>query len=381
MSTVSVQNVRKAYGDHVVLDNVSLDIHDGEFVSLLGPSGCGKTTLLRVIAGLQTFDSGSVKFDDVDMTNTPAQKRGIGMVFQQYSLFPNMTVRKNIAFPLQAARMPKDEIEKRVDEMVELIGLHKHENKRPKQLSGGQQQRVALARALAPNPRILLLDEPLSALDAQVRSRLRDQVREIQKEVGITTIFVTHDQTEAFAMSDRIVLMGSEGILQVAEPSEMYARPTHREGANFIGRRNDIKVTAENGRLRWEGLFDLPSPVADGEKVRCSFRAESVHVSLTPGAATQQSSAQQDSAHWIPAQVKTRTYLGATSSLKLKLAGDEKLKAVVTGSLAVHIEDDSAVHVSVDAEDINVYSKGRLVAIGTEQVVATQNEARNDVAA
>ncbi|WP_411721640.1 ABC transporter ATP-binding protein [Mycetocola sp.] len=358
MSAVVLRNVRKSYGDHVVLDDLSLNIAEGEFVSLLGPSGCGKTTLLRVIAGLQTFDSGTVKFDEIDMTNTPAQNRGIGMVFQQYSLFPNMTVRKNIAFPLHAARMSRQEIEHRVDEMVELIGLQKHENKRPKQLSGGQQQRVALARALAPNPRILLLDEPLSALDAQVRSRLRDQIREIQKEVGITTIFVTHDQTEAFAMSDRIVLMGSEGILQVAEPSELYARPTHREGANFIGRRNDIEVAAADGRLRWEGLFDLPSPVPDGEKVRCSFRAESVDVSLSTDNLDE---------HWVAARVRTRTYLGATSSLELRLAGDESdLKSVVTGSLAVRIEDESAVHVSVNPGDINVYSAGRLVAVGAE---------------
>lgn len=301
MSAVSLKNVRKAYGDHVVLDSISLDIAEGEFVSLLGPSGCGKTTLLRVIAGLQTFDSGSIEIDAVDMTHTPAQQRGIGMVFQQYSLFPNMTVRRNIAFPLHAAKMPRAQIEARVDDMVELIGLQKHQHKLPKQLSGGQQQRVALARALAPNPHILLLDEPLSALDAQVRSRLRDQIREIQKEVGITTIFVTHDQTEAFAMSDRIVLMGSEGIMQVADPAEMYARPTHREGANFIGRRNDVKVVAEDGRLRWEGLIDLPSPVADGEKVRCSFRSESVNVSLSHVA---------DVKGWVPARVKTRTYLG-----------------------------------------------------------------------
>ncbi|MFC5337239.1 ABC transporter ATP-binding protein [Leucobacter denitrificans] len=372
MSAVTVKNVRKAYGDHVVLDDVSLEFSEGEFVSLLGPSGCGKTTLLRVIAGLQSFDSGSVEFDGVDMTNVPAQKRGIGMVFQQYSLFPNMTVRKNIAFPLEAARMQRADIERRVDEMVELIGLEKHQHKRPKQLSGGQQQRVALARALAPRPRILLLDEPLSALDAQVRSRLRDQIRDIQKEVGITTIFVTHDQTEAFAMSDRIVLMGSSGILQVAEPAEIYARPSHREGANFIGRRNDIKVVASEGRLRWEGLFDLPSPVPDGEKVRCSFRAESVNVTLAGGARRSNSVVNEwAEARWVPARVRTRTYLGSTSSLKLQLAGEEKLKAVVTGSLAVHIEDDSAVDVSVDAKDINVYSKGRLVAVGSEQVMET----------
>lgn len=380
MSAVTLANIRKAYGDHVVLDDVSLTIDDGEFVSLLGPSGCGKTTLLRVIAGLQSFDSGQVLVDGTDMSHTPAQKRGIGMVFQQYSLFPNMSVRKNIAFPLEAAGRPRAEVEARVDDMVELIGLRKHEQKRPKQLSGGQQQRVALARALAPNPRILLLDEPLSALDAQVRSRLRDQIREIQREVGITTIFVTHDQTEALAMSDRIVLMGLGGILQVDEPSEIYARPTHVEGANFIGSRNEVKVKAENGRLDWNGLFDIPSPVADGTKVICSFRAESLRVALADGIvnggsenadaenAVAENGVASGSAQPGPvrATVQSRTYLGSTSALKLRLkSSGVKLRAVVRGSLAVHIQDGSEVFVELDAEGVNVYAKsGELVAVG-----------------
>ena len=361
MSTVTLTNIQKTYGDNVVLDNLTLQIKDGEFVSLLGPSGCGKTTLLRAIAGLLPFDSGTIEFDGIDMSNTPAQHRGIGMVFQQYSLFPNMSVRRNIAFPLAAARMPKAEIEKRVDEMVELIGLGKHEHKRPKELSGGQQQRVALARALAPHPRILLLDEPLSALDAQVRNRLRDQIHEIQREVGITTIFVTHDQTEAFAMSDRIVLMGNGGILQVDVPSEIYARPTQSEAASFIGHRNEVKVTAKEGRLQWLGLFNLPSPVEDGGKVRCSFRAETLRVALPSEASP------SDQLGWVAATVHSRTYLGATSALKLRIKGSkEKLRAVVTGSLAVQIHDGDEVLVCVDADDINVYSQGSLVAVGEE---------------
>lgn len=359
MSAVTLTQVRKAYGTHTVLNDISLRIEEGEFISLLGPSGCGKTTLLRVIAGLQSFDSGTVSFDDTDMTNVPAQQRGIGMVFQHYSLFPNMTVRRNIEFPLRAAHMAKAEREQRVDEMVELIGLEKHQHKRPNQLSGGQQQRVALARALAPHPRILLLDEPLSALDAQVRTRLRDQIRKIQKEVGITTIFVTHDQTEAFAMSDRIVLMGSEGILQVAEPSEIYAHPSHREGASFIGQRNEVKVTADQGRLRWEGLIDLPSPVPDGEKVRCSFRAESVQVGLTGEMAPALSAT---------AYVHRRTYLGETSSLKLRVGPDaQPVKATVGGSLAVKIADGSDVQLWIDPDDVNVYADGALIAMGAQR--------------
>lgn len=355
MTQVTLSKITKSYGDHVVLDDVSLTVREGEFVSLLGPSGCGKTTLLRVIAGLQSFESGTVEFDGLDVSKTPAQKRGIGMVFQHYSLFPNMTVRKNIAFPLEAAGMNKSAINNRVDEMVELIGLEKHEHKRPKQLSGGQQQRVALARALAPEPRILLLDEPLSALDAQVRGRLRDEIRDIQRKVGITTIFVTHDQSEAFAMSDRIVLMGKGGILQYDEPSEIYANPADLDGADFIGSRNTVEVQAVDGRLTFNGLFDIPSPVPNGKWAVCSFRAETLKVSLEP----------VNAGHNVfrpRASVRTRTYLGATSSLDLEILGsDLRLQAVVSGSLAVRILDNTEISIWVDPSDVNVYVDGRRV--------------------
>lgn len=355
MSSVKLTNIRKSYADHTVLDDVTLTIEDGEFVSLLGPSGCGKTTLLRIVAGLQSFDSGRVELHGVDVSQTPAEKRGIGMVFQQYTLFPNMNVRKNIAFPLTAARLSKAAIRERVDELVEIIGLQEHQHKYPKELSGGQQQRVALGRALAPNPSILLLDEPLSALDAKVRSRLRDQIREIQQELGITALFVTHDQNEALAMSDRIVLMGDAGILQVDEPREIYAHPAHREGANFVGRRNEVSVTATSGRLQWLGLIDVPSPVPDAQTVTCSFRAESLKVALAPDTQVHT---------WRSATVEARTYLGSTSILKLRLSDGTRLNSVVTGSLAVQIRDQDLVYLHLRPQDVNIYANDHLVAVG-----------------
>jgi ABC-type Fe3+/spermidine/putrescine transport system ATPase subunit len=355
MGNVSLQHITKSYGTNVVLDDLSLEIGDGEFVSLLGPSGCGKTTLLRTIAGLQHFDAGRIEVDGVDVTDLPPQRRGIGMVFQQYSLFPNMTVRRNIAFPLQACGMKSEQISQRVDEMVELVGLTEHQHKRPKQLSGGQQQRVALARALAPHPRMLLLDEPLSALDAQVRNHLRDQIREIQRKVGITTIFVTHDQSEAFALSDRVVLMARGEILQAAAPSEIYARPKRIEAARFVGHRSEVDIEARNGRLRWGKVFDLPSTFADGTRVTCSFHGERVRVSPDP----------HSQPGWARATVIHRTYLGSVSQLRLRpLESDTEIVATVTGTAAELIHDDAQVALRVDEQDVNVYESGQLIAAG-----------------
>lgn len=351
MTEVAVKHITKSFAGKTVLDDIDLHIEDGEFVSLLGPSGCGKTTLLRIIAGLQDCDSGSLEFDGKNMADVPARERRIGMVFQQYSLFPNMTVRKNIAFPLQVDGMKKAAIAERVDEMLELVGLEEHQHKHPKQLSGGQQQRVALARALAPRPQILLLDEPLSALDARVRNRLRDQIRAIQQEVGITTIFVTHDQSEAFVMSDRVALMGGGGVLQFAKPSEIYVAPSTVEGSQFIGSRNEVEVTARGGRLEWNGIFDLPTDLRDGETAVCSFRSESVDIDLVDDAGASRATG----------IVKSRAYYGATSALELAVDPfGEPLRADVSGAKAVRIKNESHVAIAVDPANINVYVGGIL---------------------
>src|SRR5215510_3258843 len=238
MSYLSISHVTKQYGETVVVDNFNLDIEKGEFVSFLGPSGCGKTTTLRTVAGFEIPTSGKIMLDGKDITDKAPNQRNVGMIFQAYALFPNMTVAQNIGFGLRVRKESQSAISERVQEMVNLIGLEKHANKYPYQLSGGQQQRVSLARALAIRPDVLLLDEPLSALDAKIRVSLRSEIRAIQKRLGITAIFVTHDQEEALSISDRIVVMYDGNVEQVGTPFEIYNFPRTPFVANFVGSLN-----------------------------------------------------------------------------------------------------------------------------------------------
>ena len=252
MSFLTITSVRKAFGTNVVVKDFNLSVEKGEFVSFLGPSGCGKTTVLRMVAGFETQTSGTIHIDGQDVSALRPNQRQIGMVFQAYALFPNMTVAGNVGFGLKVKGLSKDEIAARVQEMLTLIGLPALGDRYPFQLSGGQQQRVALARALAVRPRVLLLDEPLSALDAKIRVSLRDEIRAIQRELGITTIFVTHDQEEALSMSDRVVVMTNGIADQVGTPFEIYNRPTTRFVAQFVGTLNllDARVLdAASGRV------------------------------------------------------------------------------------------------------------------------------------
>ncbi|WP_379067291.1 putative 2-aminoethylphosphonate ABC transporter ATP-binding protein [Mesorhizobium sp. UC22_110] len=239
-SYLVIGQVWKTFGDFVALKGVSLDIREGEFVCFLGPSGCGKTTLLRAIAGLDLQTRGSIHQAGRDISNLPPSKRDYGIVFQSYALFPNLTIEKNIAFGLENARRPKAEIRARVAELLALVGLSEQAKKYPAQLSGGQQQRIALARAMAVSPGLLLLDEPLSALDAKVRVHLRHEIKELQRKLGVTTIMVTHDQEEALSMADRIVVMNHGVIEQVGTPSEVYRHPNTLFVADFIGETNQF---------------------------------------------------------------------------------------------------------------------------------------------
>lgn len=238
MSYIKFENINKSFGTNHVLKDISIEVEDGHLVTLLGPSGCGKSTLLRCLAGLETVDSGRILLAGEDVTQVPPKDRGIGMVFQQYSLFPNLSVYDNVAFGLNLKKMPKDEIEKKVKEMLEVVGLEGREDSYPSQLSGGQQQRVALARAIVTEPKVLLLDEPLSAIDAKLRRNLQVEIRRIQQELGITTIFVTHDQDEAMVMSDVIHLMNMGIIEQSGSPTDLYTQPVSRFSAEFIGNYN-----------------------------------------------------------------------------------------------------------------------------------------------
>lgn len=247
---LSIDNVWKAFGTFLALKDISLDVREGEFVCFLGPSGCGKTTLLRAIAGLDLQTKGTVMQDGRDVSNLPPSERDFGIVFQSYALFPNLTIEKNIAFGLENTGRSKPEITARVNELLELVGLPDQGTKYPAQLSGGQQQRIALARAIATNPGLLLLDEPLSALDAKVRVHLRHEIKELQRKLGVTTVMVTHDQEEALAMADRIVVMNHGVIEQVGSPTEIYREPANLFVADFIGEMNQINSTVtQGGRL------------------------------------------------------------------------------------------------------------------------------------
>lgn len=248
-SYIEIRNVVKSFGSNTVLKHINLDVNEGEMVTLLGPSGCGKSTLLRAIAGLNDVDEGSVFIDGRDVTHVDVRQRQVGMVFQSYALFPNMTAAQNVAFGLSIKKLPKEEIQQKVSAMIELVGLKGKENQRPSQLSGGQQQRVALARALVMEPKVLLLDEPLSALDAQIRQNLRVQIREIQQDMHITAIFVTHDQEEAMAISDRVCVMHGGVIAQEGSPETLYKQPKTEFVARFIGHYNVYEPAQAAGLL------------------------------------------------------------------------------------------------------------------------------------
>ena len=241
MAYLELHQVEKRFGSTIAVQDFNLAVDKGEFISLLGPSGCGKTTTLRMIAGFEQPDRGQILLDGTDVTGIPPNRRGVGMVFQAYALFPNLNVYGNIAFGLEVARRPKQEIQERVQEMLALVRLEGMEERFPYQLSGGQQQRVALARALAIRPRVLLLDEPLSALDAVVRVSLRGEIRRIQSELGITTVYVTHDQEEALSISDRVVVMNAGKIEQIGTPQEIYRKPRSLFVAAFIGTANQLR--------------------------------------------------------------------------------------------------------------------------------------------
>ena len=256
MAFLELENVQKRFAHHTAVERFELAVERGEFVSFLGPSGCGKTTTLRMIAGFESPSAGAIRINGVDITHKPPNQRNVGMVFQAYALFPNMTVAQNVGFGLRVAKRPADEIQGRVEEMLRLIKLPAVASRYPYQLSGGQQQRVALARALAIKPQVLLLDEPLSALDAKIRVSLRTEIRAIQRELGITTIYVTHDQEEALSLSDRIVVMSEGRIEQIGTPFEIYNAPRTAFVASFVGTLNLLQgrvADPAGGRLVVDG--------------------------------------------------------------------------------------------------------------------------------
>jgi putative spermidine/putrescine transport system ATP-binding protein len=249
MAQLEIRHVSKVYGDAVALSDASISVEDGEFLSLLGPSGCGKTTLLRIIAGITVASGGEVLLGEKRIDALPPERRNIGLVFQSYALFPHMTVKNNVAFGLKMRGVSAQRINERVQKVLELVDLALYGERYPRQLSGGQQQRVALARAVVIEPEILLLDEPLSNLDAKLREQLREDLRTLQRKLGTTAIYVTHDQAEALAVADRIVVMNQGHIIEVGSPSQLYREPKHRFTAQFLGQTNLIDAVVTHGTL------------------------------------------------------------------------------------------------------------------------------------
>ncbi|WP_295080052.1 ABC transporter ATP-binding protein [Tabrizicola sp.] len=317
MAFLDLTNLEKVFGTNRVVKDFSLGVDKGEFVSLLGPSGCGKTTVLRMVAGFETPTSGSIRIDGQDVTDQRTNQRAIGMMFQAYALFPNMTVADNVAFGLKVKGVPRAEREARVIEMLQLIGLPDLASRFPFQLSGGQQQRVALARALAPQPRVLLLDEPLSALDAKVRVSLRNEIREIQRELGITTIFVTHDQEEAMSISDRIVVMNGGIAEQAGAPFEIYNNPRTRFVAGFVGTLNMFTAMvedAERGLITVAGqriaLATGAIEARNGETVNLALRPEAIRLGRAVSCEVV-----------LPATIEAVHFLGSVIRVRARVAG------------------------------------------------------------
>jgi putative spermidine/putrescine transport system ATP-binding protein len=344
-TSVSLRDLTRVFGATRALDEMSLEIAPGELVALLGPSGCGKTTALRIVAGFEFADSGEVLVDGKDVSGVPAAKRDMGMVFQSYSLFPNMNALDNVGFGLRMRKVGGSSRRKRAAELLDMVGLAAQAAQFPHQLSGGQQQRVALARALAIEPRVLLLDEPLSALDAKVRLQLREQIRTLQQRLGTTTLFVTHDQEEALSMSDRVGVMRAGRLEQVAEPAELYARPATAFVAEFVGTMNRLPAELGDGG-KAVTVLGVTVPAQDGGPASGRVDALVRPENLTVAAA--------EDGNGI---VTHRTFLGAVTRVAVRLSGDVEVSVDVSSGVALEMSPGTAVQVGLPAAPVLVAAR------------------------
>ena len=346
---VIIKNAVKKYGDFTAVNGISLNIEQGEFFTLLGPSGCGKTTLLRMIAGFNTVDGGEICFDQQVINTLPAHKRDIGMVFQNYAIFPHLNVADNVAYGLKARKVPKEQIVPRVDEALKMVQIDQLKTRQPNELSGGQQQRVALARAFVIEPGVLLMDEPLSNLDAKLRVQMRTTIKKLQRRLGITTIYVTHDQEEALAISDRIAVMNQGNIMQIGRPEEIYRKPANPFVANFIGVSNFIDCTldgqdpkAATVKLHDGHSFQMPLRAPYSGEVILSARPEQLFFSETG----------------LPGRVNMSTFLGDFIQYEVELSTGQVLELnEYTKDVDGAKNDGEEVHISFDPRRVSLYRK------------------------
>lgn len=359
---VELRSVTKRFGNFTAVDNVSLSIEPGEFITLLGPSGCGKTTLLRMLSGFETPTSGRIILDNRDVTNDPPYKRDVNQVFQSYALFPHLSVEDNIAFGLRMKKVARGEIRTRVAEAVEMVNLQGMERRKPSQLSGGQRQRVALARAVVCRPRVLLLDEPLAALDAKLRHSMQLELKQLQDHLGITFVFVTHDQEEALTMSDRIAVINQGRIEQLGSAADIYHAPHTRFVATFIGQANILQA-AVAARSKGKSTLkigheisltvDVPDIPATAQQVSVAIRPEKIHLrKLTPNQPAEPGA--------FIARVTAEVFKGATAQLSLRTPGGQELTAVITNTTAARqrIARNDEVACSIHPDDVVVLNDG-----------------------
>ena len=344
--SIHFQDIVKKYGNNTIIPGLDLDVREGEFFTLLGPSGCGKTTLLRMVAGFNSIEGGTISFNGKVINDIAPSKRNIGMVFQNYAVFPHMTVRENVAYGLENRKIPKKEIKERVDEILETVKITQYADRLPERLSGGQQQRVALARAIVIKPDVLLMDEPLSNLDAKLRIEMRNAIRQIQHEVGITTVYVTHDQEEAMAVSDRIAVMKDGVIQHVSSPKSIYQRPANLFVANFIGRSNTLKAKLTGDALSFANGYS----VAYDNLEKCA--GEDVLVAVRP----EEFVIDEKNEAGIDATVMSSVFLGLNTTYFVELYDGTQAEIVEESSISSIIPNGTKVKLGLKLDKINVFN-------------------------
>jgi iron(III) transport system ATP-binding protein len=362
---ISIDNVIKRFGKDTIINGLSLDVRPGEFFTLLGPSGCGKTTLLRMIIGFNTIEGGEIKIDGKVINDIPTNKRNMGMVFQNYAIFPHMSVRDNVAFGLKNRKIPQDQIEAQVDDILKVVKIDHLKKRMPTKLSGGQQQRVALARAIVIHPEVLLMDEPLSNLDAKLRVEMRNAIKRIQQQVGITTLYVTHDQEEALAVSDRIAVMNGGVIQQIDTPKNIYQRPANLFVSTFIGLSNimDGTVDMSQGGTRVRigdysvAMDNLDDAVFQGQPVKVSVRPEEFIIS-------------RSSQEGIPAIVRSSVFLGVTTHYFVESEDGREMEVIQNSDIWDIIPDHTPVRLGVQPAKINVFNQE-----GTKSLIVRREHA------